>query len=190
MSELWLIRHGETEWSASGAHTGRTDIPLTDAGRRQAEAIGRWLAGRKFSLVLESPLERARETCFLAGYAAAAQIDANLREWDYGDYEGRTTAEIQREVPGWSLWDAGPRNGETMAQVGARADAVIARAATAQGDVALFAHGHLLRVLAARWLGLEPSAGRLFALSTATFSTLGHEHENRVIVRWNLSPPA
>ena len=190
MSELWLIRHGETEWSASGAHTGRSDIPLTAAGRQQATAIGRWLDGKKFSLVLESPLERARETCLLAGYGGAAQIDPNLREWDYGDYEGRTTSDIQREIPGWSLWDNGPRNGETVAQVGARAEAAIARAAAAQGDAALFAHGHLLRILTARWLGLAPSAGRLFALSTATISTLGHEHENRVITRWNLSPPA
>jgi broad specificity phosphatase PhoE len=190
MSELWLIRHGETEWSASGAHTGRTDIPLTAAGRQQAEGIGRWLAGREFSLILVSPLQRARETCLLAGYGAAAQIEPNLREWDYGNYEGRTTLEIQREAPGWSLWDDGPPDGETVEQVGARADTVMARAATATGDVALFAHGHLLRILAARWLGLAPSEGRLFALSTATISTLGHERETRVIVRWNLSPPA
>jgi len=189
MPELWLIRHGETEWSASGAHTGRTDIPLTAGGRQQAEAIGRWLAGRDFSLVLASPLQRARETCLLAGYGVAAQIDPDLREWDYGDYEGLTTPEIQREIPGWSLWTDGPRNGETVAQVGARADAVIARAAAAAGDVALFAHGHLLRILAARWLGMAPSAGRLFALSTATVSTLGYEHQTRVIIRWNLAPP-
>jgi probable phosphoglycerate mutase len=190
MSELWLIRHGETEWTVSGAHTGRTDIPLTATGRQQASAIGRWLAGREFSLVLVSPLQRARETCRLAGYAAAAQIDSSLREWDYGEDEGRTTAEIQRADPGWSLWDDGPHNGETVEQVGARADAVIARAVSAPGDVALFAHGHLLRILAARWLGLAPSAGRLFALSTATVSTLGYERDTRVITRWNLSPPA
>ena len=190
MSELWLIRHGETEWTVSGAHTGRTDIPLTAAGRQQAEAIGRYLAGKQFSLVLESPLQRARETCALAGFDAVAQVDSNLREWDYGDYEGRTTLDIQREAPGWSLWEDGSLNGETVEQVGARADAVIARAVAAAGDVALFAHGHLLRILAARWLGLAPSAGRLFALSTATVSMLGYERETRVIVRWNLAPPA
>jgi len=188
MSELWLIRHGETEWSASGAHTGRTDIPLTAAGRQQAGAVGRYLAGKKFALVLQSPLQRARETCRLAGYEGAAEVDANLREWDYGDYEGRSTPDIQREVPGWSLWRDGPCDGETIAQVGARADAVIARAAAAGGDVALFAHGHLLRILTARWLGLDASAGRLFALATATISTLGYEHDTRVVVRWNLSP--
>jgi len=190
MSEVWLIRHGETEWSISGAHTGRTDIALTGNGRHQAECIGRALAGRQFSLVLESPLQRARETCALAGFSAMAQVDPNLREWDYGDEEGRTTPEIQRVTPGWSLWHDGPRNGETVQQVGTRADAVIARAVAAAGDVALFAHGHLLRILAARWLGLAPPAGRLFALSTATLSTLGHERETRVIVRWNLAPPA
>jgi len=127
--ELWLMRHGETEWSRSGAHTGRTDLPLTAAGRENAAALGRYLAGKRFALVLASPLERARETCRLAGYGAEAEIEPNLCEWDYGDYEGRTTAQIQQERPGWSLWDDGPLHGETLAQVGARADQVIARAA-------------------------------------------------------------
>jgi probable phosphoglycerate mutase len=187
MPELWLIRHGETEWSLSGAHTGRTDIPLTAAGRGQAAAIGRYLEGRTFALVLSSPLDRARETCELAGFGGRAQADANLREWDYGDYEGRTTLQIQEQIPGWSLWVDGPRGGETVDQVARRAEAVIARATAVSGDVALFAHGHVLRILAARWLGLEPAAGRLFALATASVSTLGYEHETRVITRWNLS---
>jgi probable phosphoglycerate mutase len=185
LRELWLLRHGETEWSRSGAHTGKTDIPLTPAGRENAVAMGRRLAGRRFALVLTSPLERARATCRLAGYGAEAQIDPNLVEWDYGDYEGRTTAEIQQEVPGWSLWDWGVPHGETAAQVGARAELVIQRALEAGGDVALFAHGHILRILAARWLGLDADAGRFFALDTASLSTLGYEHSTRVITRWN-----
>lgn len=185
--ELWLIRHGETEWSLSGAHTGRTDIPLTDTGRAQAQAIGRKLAGRTFALVLSSPLDRALETCRLAGFGAQVQIEPNLREWDYGDYEGRTTPEIRKERPDWNLWRDGVPNGETIQQVAARADAVIARASAADGDVALFAHGHLLRILAARWLAIEPASGRLLALGTASLSTLGYERETRVITRWNLS---
>lgn len=187
MAELWLVRHGETEWSLSGAHTGRTDIPLTENGRRQAEALGRALAGQTFALVLTSPLARARDTCELAGLGARAEIEPNLREWDYGDYEGRTTHEIRERNPRWFLWSDGVPGGETIGQVAARADAVIARAAAAPGDVALFAHGHLLRILTARWLGLEPAAGRLFALGTASISTLGYERETRVITRWNLS---
>jgi len=191
MRELWLVRHGETEWSLSGAHTGRTDIPLTAAGREKAAAVGRYLAGRKFAGVLVSPLVRARETCRLAGYENA-QIDADLSEWDYGDYEGRTTSQIQAERPGWTLWSDGVPNGETAAQVAARADSVIARALAIEGenDVILFAHGHILRVLAARWLGLPPQDGRLFALGTAAVSTLGYERETRVITRWNLSVSA
>jgi broad specificity phosphatase PhoE len=185
--ELWLIRHGETEWSRSGAHTGRTDLPLTPEGREKAVALVRLLGGRRFALVLTSPLQRAIETCRLAGYGADAGIEPNLREWDYGDYEGRTTPEIQQEVPGWSLWVNGGAHGETIEQVAARADAVIARALPVDGGVALFAHGHILRILAARWLGLPPDAGRLFALGTASVSTLGYERATRVITRWNLS---
>jgi broad specificity phosphatase PhoE len=185
--QLWLIRHGETEWSLSGAHTGRTDLPLTDTGRENAAAMGGLLAGRRFALVLTSPLERARETCRLAGYGDAAQVDPNLYEWDYGDYEGRTTLDIRKENPDWSLWVAGPPHGETIEQVASRAEAVIARALQADGDVALFAHGHILRVLAARWIGLAPQAGRLLALGTASLSTLGYERATRVITRWNLS---
>ncbi len=193
MRELWLVRHGETEWSRSGAHTGRTDIPLTETGRGQAAAVGRYLNGCRFDLVLVSPLQRARETCRLAGYENAL-VDPNLSEWDYGDYEGRTTAQIQSGRPEWSLWTDGVPNGETAAQVAARADHVIAnvkaRTPSVAGDVLLFAHGHILRVLTARWLGLPPQGGRLFALGTASVSTLGYERETPVITRWNLSPSA
>jgi broad specificity phosphatase PhoE len=185
--EIWLVRHGETEWSRSGAHTGRTDLPLTPAGRENAVALGRLLAGRQFGLVLCSPMQRARDTCRLAGFGDAAQIEPNLQEWDYGDFEGRTTAAIRQEIPGWSLWVSGVRNGETVGQVAARAEAVIARALAAEGAVALFAHGHILRILAARWLGLDGDAGRFFALGTASVCSLGYERETRVITRWNLS---
>ena len=187
---IWLIRHGETEWSRSGAHTGRTDLPLTAAGRDNAAAIGRWLKGRAFALVLTSPMERARDTCRLAGYGDAAQVDPNLCEWDYGDYEGRTTPDIQMERPGWSLWRDGVPNGETIAQVAARAEAVLGKALAADGDTALFAHGHILRILTACWLQLDPRCGSLFALSTASVSTLGYERETRVISCWNLLPSA
>jgi broad specificity phosphatase PhoE len=183
--ELWLIRHGETEWTVSGAHTGRTDIPLTAAGRVHAAEIGRCLGGRKFALVLSSPLQRALETCRLAGYGDVVQIEPNLHEWDYGAYEGRTSAEIHKEVPGWTIWTGAVPQGETPQQVADRANKVIARALAASGDVALFAHGHLLRVLTACWLGLEPTAGRLFALGTASLSILGYEHEVHVISQWN-----
>lgn len=184
--ELWLVRHGETEWSRSGAHTGRTDLPLTPSGREQAKAIARQIGGRKFALVLTSPLERARETCALAGHGGEAQLEPNLREWDYGDYEGRSTAQIREQHPGWSLWADGVPNGERIEQVAARAEAVIRRAAGESGDVALFGHGHILRILTTCWLGLAPRDARLFALSTAAIGTLGYEHETRVITRWNL----
>ena len=184
---IWLIRHGETEWSLSGAHTGRTDIPLTDHGRCAAEAIGRRLGGQSIALVLTSPMMRARETCRLAGYDAKARIDPDLCEWDYGDYEGRTTTEIRSERPGWDLWTDGVPNGEAIEHVAARAEAVLARAAAAEGDVALFAHGHVLRILTTRWLGLPPADGRLFALATASIATLGYERDTRVLSRWNLS---
>jgi broad specificity phosphatase PhoE len=185
--ELLLIRHGQTEWSLSGAHTGRTDLPLTEHGRKEAEAIRKQLGGRKFALVLTSPLERARETCALAGYGEGAQIEPNLREWDYGDYEGLSTAQIRQQVPNWFLWKDGVPRGETIEQVASRADAAIARALAAGGDAALFAHGHILRILTARWLGQDSRDGRLYALSTASLSTLGYEHETRVITRWNLT---
>lgn len=184
--ELWLVRHGETEWSLSGAHTGRTDLPLTAHGREEARAIGRVLKGRRFTLVLTSPLGRALETAQLAGYPDA-ELEDNLQEWNYGDYEGRTTAEIRQKIPSWSLWNDGVSGGETIEQVSARAGAVLARAARAAGDVALFGHGHILRILTARWLGLPPRDGRLFALGTASVSILGYEREIPVIMRWNLA---
>lgn len=187
MSELWLVRHGETEWSRTGQHTGRTDIPLTETGREQARAIGRRLAGREFALVLTSPLGRARETCELAGFGARARVEPNLREWDYGDYEGRTTAEIRAERPDWSLWRDGVPGGETIAQVAERARAALAETGAAEGDALLFAHGHLLRILAACWVGLPAEAARLLALGTASISSLGYERDTRVITRWNLS---
>jgi probable phosphoglycerate mutase len=191
--EIWLMRHGETAWTLSGAHTGRTDIPLTPAGERQAAEIGRCLAGRRFALVLTSPLGRARETCRLAGYGEVAQIDPNLHEWDYGAYEGHTSAEIRKDVPDWTIWTGQVPQGETIQQVAGRARQVIERALAAAAavpdgqpaDVALFAHGHLLRVLTACWLGLPPDAGRLFALGTASLSILGYERETRVITQWN-----
>lgn len=184
--ELWLLRHGETEWSLSGRHTSRTDLPLTPEGERRAAAVGQSLRGRQFALVLSSPMRRALDTARLAGYAP--DITDDLREWDYGEYEGRTTAEIQKDTPGWTIWTAGPPGGETSAQVGARADRVIARALSAGGDVALFGHGHMLRVLAARWLGLEPRGGRLFVLATGSVSILSYERETRVIGVWNRQP--
>lgn len=185
--QIWLFRHGATDWSESGQHTGSTDLPLLEAGRERARAIGRRLKGRPFSLVLSSPMVRALDTCRLAGYGDEVQIDENLMEWDYGDYEGRRTADIQKERPGWLLWTGGVPNGETADTVGARADKVIARADAAGGDVALFAHGHILRVLCARWLGLPPTDGRFFALGTAAVSVLGFEHDYHVIRHWNQS---
>jgi broad specificity phosphatase PhoE len=185
--QLWLIRHGETEWSLSGAHTSRTDIPLTERGKERAAKIRDYLAQRKFSLVLSSPLQRARETCRIAGYADVAQIEENLREWDYGIFEGRTTADIRKDQPDWSIWDSHVPEGEPVKHVAARAQKVIDRALQAGGDVALFAHAHILRILAATWLGLEPRGGRLFALGTGSVSTLGYERETRVISTWNRS---
>jgi probable phosphoglycerate mutase len=185
MSNLWLIRHGETAWSAAGRHTGRTDIALTPRGERQGERLRRRLGGHAFALVLTSPLRRARDTCRIAGYGDGARSDADLSEWDYGGYEGRTGAEIRIENPNWTLWDAGVPGGETAAEVGARVDRVLARALGTSGDVALFAHAHLLRVLAARWLSLAPAAGRSFALAAASVSVLGRESEQPVIALWN-----
>jgi broad specificity phosphatase PhoE len=188
--EIVLVRHGETLWSRNGQHTGCTDIPLTDEGRRQSERLGDSLRGRRFALVLTSPLQRAAETCRLAGLGDVALLREELMEWDYGAYEGRTTPEIRAEVPGWSLWRDGVPGGETAADVGRRVDRVIAEIGAVDGDVVLFAHGHVLRVLAARWLGLPPTEGRLFALDPATISILGHERETPVIRRWNEPPSA
>lgn len=183
--QIWLVRHGETEWSLAGRHTGRTDIPLTAAGRHQAAALGRHLAGRAFALVLTSPLVRARETCRLAGYEAVAEATDELLEWDYGIYEGRTTPDLRKTEPGWSIWTSPVPEGESVERVGERARHVIDRAALASGDVALFAHAHILRILAACWLELPPQGGRLLALGTASISVLGYERETRVISVWN-----
>ena len=182
---IWLVRHGETEWSKSGQHTGRTDIPLTATGQEQGKALGRHLAGRQFALVLTSPLERARETCRLAGFDAVAQVSHDLLEWDYGIYEGRTTPAVRAEQPGWSIWTTPIPQGETVEQVGERARRVIARADAVVGDVALFAHAHVLRILAACWIGLPPIHGRSLALDSASLSILGYERETRVIQVWN-----
>jgi probable phosphoglycerate mutase len=187
-NRIWLIRHGETEWSLSGQHTSRTEIPLLEVGERRAAATGRALAGKQFALVLTSPRARARETARLAGYGGVAQVDNNLQEWDYGIYEGITTADIRKHTPGWLVWDGPVPGGETIEQVAARADRAIARAAEIDGDVAFFAHGHILRVLAARWIGLPPIGGRLFALETGSISILGYERVTRVIAQWNFVP--
>jgi broad specificity phosphatase PhoE len=192
-TELWLIRHGETEWSASGRHTSRTDLPLTEHGRERAAELGKYLADTTSRAVLRSPMLRARETCEIAGFGGVAVVDEGLREWDYGVYEGRTTQEIQAEIPGWSVWKNEIVGGETVEQVGARADGVIARALAAGegtgaevgGKVALFGHAHILRILAARWVGLEAGGGSLFALGTGSVSVLGWERETRVMQRWN-----
>ena len=188
MAELWLIRHGETEWSLSGAHTSRTDIPLTDHGRLRAEELKTFLHGKKFAAVFTSPMQRARETCKIAGYGDVATIDEGLREWNYGIYEGKTTKEIQVDHPGWSVWKNEIIDGESVEHVGERADGVIARAlaaAGADGTVALFAHAHILRILASRWIGLPATGGSLFALGTGSLSELGFERETRVVKRWN-----
>ncbi|HET9084258.1 MAG TPA: histidine phosphatase family protein [Candidatus Limnocylindrales bacterium] len=182
--KLFLVRHGETEWSRSGRHTGRTDVPLTDVGRRQAEAIGERLRDRHFALVLTSPSSRAAETARLAGFQDA-EPTPDLMEWDYGEFEGRTTAEIREMLPGWSIWHGPWPAGETPEQVSERVDRVIARCLAAEGDSLLFAHGHVLRVLAARWLGESARAGAHYALGTATLSVLGWEHGTRVIEQWN-----
>jgi probable phosphoglycerate mutase len=195
MGELILLRHGETEWSRVGRHTGRTDLPLTAVGEAAAAALAPALARREPRAVFTSPAQRAVRTAELAGLTGG-KADPDLQEWDYGGYEGRTTQDIMAERPGWYLWRDGvvpgdaAHPGETVGQVGARADAVLSRAAPllAEGDVALVSHGHLLRVLAARWLRLPPADGRLFELGTGTLSVLGTEHAEPVISRWNLPP--
>ena len=183
---LWLIRHGETEWSVSGKHTSVTDVSLTEHGRQRAVELREFLAGKKFAAVYVSPRSRARETCAIAGYGDVAVVDENLQEWNYGESEGRTTAEMRVEYgPQWSVWTSALVGGEAVEAVGQRADAVIARAVAANGDVALFAHAHILRILAARWIGLEARGGALFALGTGSVSVLGYERETRVVEKWN-----
>lgn len=182
---LVLVRHGRTEWSAGGRHTGVTDVPLDDAGRRAAGHLSERLAAWDFALVLSSPRARARETAALAGFGARIEVDEDLVEFDYGAYEGRTTPEIRKERPGWSVWDDGAPGGETAAAVGVRADRVIERALAPGGDVAMFAHGHLLRVLGARWIGLDAAYGGHLGLDTGAVCELSYERERRAIWVWN-----
>jgi broad specificity phosphatase PhoE len=190
MGEVVLVRHGQTEWSRDGRHTGRSDIPLTDHGREQARKLRTALQGRPHELVLASPLSRAVETCREAGLGDEAELDADLVEWDYGEYEGLTSVQIREARPDWSLWRDGCPGGESPADVGERADSVLARAAGLAGDAIVFSHGHFLRVLASRWIDLGPSAGSKLGLDVATLSVLGHEHEtDRVIRVWNAPPP-
>lgn len=180
-----LIRHGETAWSLDGRHTGRTDLPLLPAGEIQVVRLREAMSKYSFSLVLTSPLQRARRTCELAGIRPEGIVEPDLLEWDYGAYEGRITAGIREERPGWSLFDDGAPGGETAAEVGIRVDRVIERVRAAPGDVACVAHAHVLRVLAARWLGLDAHAGRYFVLGPASISVLGWEREQPVVCRWN-----
>jgi len=184
---VYLARHGETAWSLSGQHTGRTDLPLTERGERNARALGERLRGMTFAKVLTSPLHRAVRTCKLAGFGAVAEIDPDLVEWDYGQYEGRRTAEIHSERPDWQLFRDGCPGGESPDQIGARADRVVGRVRAVKGDVLVFSSGHFLRVLAARWLGLDAAGGRYLLLSTASLSALGYEHHQAepAIRLWN-----
>jgi broad specificity phosphatase PhoE len=185
--QVVLVRHGETEWSRELKHTGRTNVPLTEEGERQARRVGEALRGREFALVLASPLRRALETARLAGFEP--EVREELMEWDYGDHEGRLTTEIREGVPGWTIWTHPVPNGETAEEVGGRVDRVLEEIRAVDGDVLVFAHGHVLRVLAARWLELPPTEGRLFALDPATLSTVGYEREQPAIRRWNVPVP-
>jgi broad specificity phosphatase PhoE len=186
--EVWLVRHGATEWAREGRHTGRTDVPLTDAGRRQARALAECLSGHAFARVISSPMVRAADTARLAGFPRP-ETDPDLREWDYGALEGRRTDEIRDEFPDWSIWDGPWPNGETVEHIAGRADRLVDRFRSIDGDVLVFAHGHVLRVLAARWLGLPAEEGRHLALGTATISRLGWERDTPVIETWNETCP-
>jgi broad specificity phosphatase PhoE len=180
-----LVRHAETEWTISHRHTGRTDLPLTERGRDAARDLAATLAGHDFGLVLVSPARRARETCELAGFGSQAIQNEDLLEWDYGEYDGLTTAEIEAQRPGWSQWRDGCPGGERAADVGIRADRAIAAAVASEANVVVFSHGHLLRVLGARWAGLDPEAGSRLGLSPGAICLLGHEHGTRILARWN-----
>ena len=182
---IFLVRHGATEWSVSRRHTGRTDLPLTDQGREEVKRLAVRLARERFALVLVSPLTRALETARLTGFGEVAQVEPDLVEWDYGDYDGRTAAEIREERPGWTPWDGGYPGGETLEDLAARADRVVNRVRDVEGDVALFAHGHILRVITARWLEQPPVEAARYYLATASLSVLGWERETAVIDRWN-----
>jgi probable phosphoglycerate mutase len=185
--QVWLVRHGETEWSRDGRHTGGTDVPLTGVGRDQAKRLGTRLGDHRFALVMTSPRSRASETAALAGFGDVAVTEPDLAEWDYGALEGRRSVEIVAEYPGWSIWTGPWPEGETVEEVSARADRVLARcgALEVDGNALVFGHGHMLRVLAARWLGLPGASGALFGLSTATVSVLGLEHGRPIIESWN-----
>ncbi len=183
--QVFIVRHGATEWSVSGQHTSRTDLPLLEAGREQALKLAERLAGEQFALVLCSPLLRARETCRLAGFADVAEICEALREWDYGEYEGLTTPQIRETNPSWNLWRDGCPRGETAEQIGARVDRVLARFAAVEGNGLAFAHGHVLRVFAARWVEMEVAAGARLKLEAGSLGILGHERETSVIDRWS-----
>ena len=183
--KLWLVRHGETEWAKAGRHTSRTDVPLTELGRSQAAGVARKLVDHEFALVLSSPKLRALETARLAGFGDRVETTDDLLEWDYGEDEGRTTPEIREDRPGWTVWTDGPIGGETAGEVAARVDRVIERVRAKDGDALVFAHGHVLRVLAARWIAQPPSEGRYFELATGTVSVLGWERETPTIERWN-----
>ena len=185
MTEIVVVRHGETEWSATGRHTSHTDLPLTERGRERARALAPQLADRSFALVLCSPLQRARETCELAGFGAVAELVPALHEWDYGEYEGLTTPQIRETNPDWSLWRDGCPGGEQPDQVGARADQVLQRLREAEGDALAFAHGHILRVITARWLRMPVAEGARFALDAGATGALGYERETEVLRRWN-----
>ena len=191
LPEIHVVRHGETAWTVSRRHTGLTDIPLTERGECQARRLGEHLRGRNFARVFASPLQRARRTCELAGFSAQAHIDSDLVEWNYGDYDGLTREEILKQRPGWQVFRDGCPKGESVADVGARADRVIARLRALDGDILIFSSGHFMRVFAARWLGLDASFGRLFLLSTTTLSILGYEHDkNESVIRlWNDARP-
>jgi broad specificity phosphatase PhoE len=188
MGNVVLVRHGETEWTLAGRHTGRTDVPLTEAGRSSARDVGALLHDRHFERVLTSPLIRALDTCRLAGFGDHAEVRDDLMEWDYGSYEGQTTADIRTEKPGWSLWRDGCPGGETAAMVGARADRVIGELRTVDGDALIFGHSHMLRVLAVRWTGLDATDGSRVVLDPAAVGVLGYERDTPVIVRWNINP--
>jgi probable phosphoglycerate mutase len=192
LPEVHLIRHGETAWTESRRHTGLTDIPLTERGERQARRLGEHLRGTTYARVFTSPLQRARRTCELAGFASVAQVDPDLVEWNYGKYDGLTTAEILEQRPGWQLFRDGCPGGESVAEIGARADRVVARLRATDENTLLFSSGHFMRVVAARWLGLDASGGRLFLLGTTTLSILGYEHIkiDPVIRLWNDVRPA
>lgn len=183
---IYLIRHGETEWSRSGQHTGNTDISLTETGRQQGETLGNYFAGHSFARVLSSPLKRAYDTCQLAGFGAIAERTDDLKEWNYGIYEGKKTIDIQKQEPGWSIWRTPVPEGESIEEVAVRTQRVIHQVLTTEGDTALFAHGHVLRILIACWIGLTPNDGRLFALGTASVSILGWERSTRVLEVLNL----